>query len=94
MKKFKGYKKAVSEYNNWFRRNLGRAEIMLDTDTGEIWCDTFVGWQEWREYHSESIFTLFVPRYKKITMVDVLAEAEAAMVARETGNMYIDPDFR
>lgn len=40
--KITGIKKAVGEHNNWLNRSpFYRANIMLDTSTGEVWCDCF-----------------------------------------------------
>ncbi len=52
MMKLKGIKKAVGDFNNW----QGHAEIMMNVETGEIWCDIFASGNEWKQYHSDTIF--------------------------------------
>ena len=57
--KITGIKKAVGEHNNWLNRSpFYRANIMLDTSTGEVWCDCFTSCNEWKEYHDSSIISL------------------------------------
>lgn len=54
MTKLTGIKKAVGEYNNW----QGHAEIMLDKESGKVWCDVFASGQEWKNYHDENVVRL------------------------------------
>lgn len=50
----KGHKTAVGEYKRWMksRRNGEYAEIMLDIDTEEVWCDCFINSTDYKQYHS------------------------------------------
>lgn len=52
--KFTGIKKAVGDYNNWG----GHAEIMLNTDTLEIWCNAYPSANEWIEYDGDPVVRL------------------------------------
>ena len=49
IKRFKGIKAAVGQFNDW----QGHAEIMLNRETGKVWCDVFASGQEWIEYSEE-----------------------------------------
>lgn len=62
MKKIKGVKKAVSEYNSWMS-GQGKARyayIMYDKNTGEVWTDVYddLGRNTWDEYHDKSIINI------------------------------------
>ena len=61
--KIKGLKKAVGTYqqaNSGGRFSSYYGEMMLDTETGEIWTDEFcsLGHNEWKEYHNPAIVNL------------------------------------
>lgn len=60
MSKLKGLKKAVGEYKRYNDPvACWRADLMLDTSTGELWTDAFYGINySWNEYHSDSIINL------------------------------------
>lgn len=59
MMKLTGIKKAVGDYQRWLDGDLRRnATIMIDVSTGEIWCDTFIDINSWKEYHDDSIHDL------------------------------------
>jgi len=47
--KFTGVKAAVGQFNGW----QGHAEIMLNRESGKVWCDVFANGQEWIEYSEE-----------------------------------------
>lgn len=48
-------KEASRDFNAW----QGRAVIKADSSDGSVWTDVFPSNTEWKEYHSESIFTLY-----------------------------------
>lgn len=55
MLKLKGLKKAVGEYNWCKNAPCWRADLMFDTSTGELWTDTFYGYNyNWNEYQGEN----------------------------------------
>lgn len=57
--KVKGIKKAVGDYRRWIKRNPSyRANIMMDTATGEVWTDCFISSNEWKVYQSQDIISL------------------------------------
>lgn len=59
MLKLKGLKKAVGDYNWCKNAPCWRADLMLDTSTGELWTDTFYGFNySWNEYHDKDIINL------------------------------------
>lgn len=59
MLKLKGLKKAVGEYNWCKNAPYWRADLMLDTSTGELWTDRFYGYNySWNEYHDKDIINL------------------------------------
>lgn len=61
MKKIKitGIKKAIIEFNDWISYDWRRrANIMLNTSTGEVWTDCFLDCNTWKEYHDKSIVSL------------------------------------
>lgn len=49
IKRFTGIKQAVGHFNGW----QGHAEIMLDKESGKVWCDVFASGQEWINYGPE-----------------------------------------
>lgn len=61
--KITGLRKAVSEYN---RYNAGGyyspeyAELMFDTETGELWTDYSysLGHNSWKEYHDPAVINI------------------------------------
>lgn len=54
-----GYDKASKEYRDWISRDRSYcATIMLDRDTGEVWCDTFIDSNSWEEYYDPAIANL------------------------------------
>lgn len=58
-------KKEYAEARRWCRGDWRRYyKIMIDTDDGSIWSDTFLDVNSWNEYHSDSITSLqYVPGY-------------------------------
>jgi len=54
IKRFTGIKQAVGHFNN----HQGHAEIMLDKESGKVWCDVFASGQEWKEYHDKNVVRL------------------------------------
>ena len=57
--KIYGHKKAIGEYKNWLSRAWGnKAKIMLDLETGHVWCDAFTSCNEWIEYHDSNVICL------------------------------------
>lgn len=60
MLKLKGLKKAVGEYKRYNDPvACWRADLMLDTATGELWTDAFYGINySWNEYHDKDIVNL------------------------------------
>ena len=54
IKKFTGIKRAVGTFNNW----QGHAEIMMDVNTGETWCNVFNGPGEYIDYHGGHVHRL------------------------------------
>lgn len=58
-------KKEYAEARRWCRGGWGRYyKMMIDTDNGSIWSDTFLSENSWKEYHSNSITSLeYVPGY-------------------------------
>ena len=57
--KIHGIKKAVGEAKEWNNRSYGDAtNVMLDTETGEVWTDIFTDCNTWKEYHKESIHSV------------------------------------
>ena len=63
MKKIKGLKKAVGDYQRansegFYSPRYGR--LMYDSEDGQLWTDEFysLGHNEWKEYHSSSIVNL------------------------------------
>jgi len=54
IKRFTGIKQAVGHFNN----HQGHAEIMLDKESGKVWCDVFASGQEWKEYHDKNVVSL------------------------------------
>lgn len=54
--KVKGIKKAVGERNDWLMRSRGHiAKIMMDIESGHVWCDCFLDGNSWVEYPEESV---------------------------------------
>ena len=57
--KIHGIKKAVGEAKEWNNRSYGYVtNVMLDTETGEVWTDVFIDCNTWKEYHKESIHSV------------------------------------
>lgn len=57
----KAVKNACNEGRQWSKIKYGFTySIMLDTADGDIWCDTFIDCNSWKEYHSETIHRLTV----------------------------------
>lgn len=52
MMRLQGIRKAVQDFNGW----QGCAVVMVDTSSGEIWTDIFSSGNEWKQYHSDTIF--------------------------------------
>lgn len=48
-------RKAVKDFNKW----QGKAVIMIDTSDGNVWTDVFSSSQNWKQYHSGTIFYLY-----------------------------------
>ena len=54
--KIKGIKKAIGERKDWLRRGYGHiAKIMIDLESGYVWCDCFLDGNSWAEYPEESV---------------------------------------
>lgn len=69
MRKLNGVKRAVGEAKKWEAQRFGYvANIMLDKETGEVWCDTFTSCNEWKNYHEDSIVS--VTAQMNFTMAD------------------------
>lgn len=59
--KITGYEKALKEYREW--KSIDRrycASIMLDRDTGKVWCDTFLDCNSWAQYDDPAIINIGV----------------------------------
>lgn len=57
--KLKGLKKAVGERNSWIKRGYSYiANIMIDKENGEVWCDCFINSNSFKVYKSEYITNL------------------------------------
>jgi len=82
MTKLIGIKKAVGDYNNW----QGHAEIMIDTETGEIWCNVYASGNEWTTYEVKTVKRLIYKatvsmweRDNKTSMREINEKAEEMM---------------
>lgn len=51
MKKIKGIKKAVGEFNHWY----GNAQIMYDPTDNTVWCDIFTDCNWCNDYQNKAI---------------------------------------
>lgn len=57
----KAVKAAEKEAHAWCRGDERRSyQIMIDTDDAEIWADTFIDCNSWKQYRSDSICSLDV----------------------------------
>ena len=67
-------RKKYTEALKWCRGGRGRYyKMMINTDNGAIWADTFLNENSWNEYHSASITSLdYVQGY--------LSETEAGYI--------------
>lgn len=55
----KAVKKAEKEAHAWCKSDWRHTyQIMIDTDDAEIWIDTFVDCNSWKQYKSDSIISL------------------------------------
>lgn len=83
--KITGLKKAVGDYK---RANAGGpysplyGNLMFDSDTGEVWTDTFcdLGHNSWKEYQSDSIVCISKPLERMgflVTMENVKKHIES-----------------
>jgi len=82
IKRFTGIKQAVGHFNN----HQGHAEIMLDKESGKVWCDVFASGNEWKEYHDHSVVRLMSKatvsmweRDDKTSMREINEKAEEMM---------------
>ena len=90
--KIKGLKKAVGDYNNWIKRNFGYyAQIMLDRETGEIWCDCFTSINQFIKYKSDAIVSIsyFMEHYGLIENVSMKNVKLTIIKAMEDGYIPI-----
>lgn len=59
-----GHKKALSDLKKWYAVHGPSANVtlMIDLEDGEIWADCFLDQNSWKEYQSNSIVPLQLPR--------------------------------
>lgn len=75
--KIKGIRKSVGEFNNW----IGHAEVMLNTETMEVFTDCFTNADEWLE-HGDNIVRLhskgrkqMAENWNKTTVKEIIGRA-------------------
>lgn len=57
----KAIKAAEKEARKWSKVDRGHCyRIMIDTDDAEIWTDTFIDCNSWKQYRSDTISSLDV----------------------------------
>ena len=52
--KFKGIKKAISDYNNAISRGL-HTIFYMDIATRIVWCNVYADCNSWNQYHTSTI---------------------------------------
>ena len=52
--------KRIAEAARDFNRWQGKAVVMVDTSNGDVWTDVFIGGNEYKRYHSDSIKPLHI----------------------------------
>lgn len=57
----KAVKASEKESRAWCRGDNRRSyQIMIDTDDAEIWADTYIDCNSWKQYRSDTIYSLDV----------------------------------
>lgn len=84
MNKVKWNEEKIKEAAKDFSRWQGKAVIMVDTSDGDVWTDVFASGTDFKQYHSDTVFSLHRKddlhgRNGKITakVIKELLEAEA-----------------
>lgn len=83
----KGHKTAVGEYKKWMKSgwNGGYAEIMLDIDTEEVWCDCFINSTDCKHYRS--VKALYLSRILTRLNMEISMES-VKYLALKVKNLY------
>lgn len=51
--------KEYSDIRKWNKEDFGRySKLMYDTCDGKVWADCFISGNDWKEYHSDTIYSV------------------------------------